>query len=835
VLAATVASGAPPRDAPSAGDLSTPLTGTGELLGTPAYMAPEQLAGKPADARSDQFAFCVTAWEAFTGERPFRGRTFDELVASVERGDPGPGERVPRRLRPLILRGLARDPAARWPSMERLLAEIDRAWRRPRRLAIAGGALAAVAALAVAFVIASRQPATTIPGCSESSAELAAAWSPANRARFETAVTDEKKRTKIVRYFERWSADWRELHAANCAAPQAPEFAARHECLLAIRDEIAVANSIEGDVIEAVFSDSGNLRYMPDPDVCRRAPRAAAPPPAAPAVRDRVNALRVAMLETGFRPGYDAKATLEAARATGYGPVVAEAMFVDVTREFALAKTAVARGIACARFSTVEAQAEASGHERMLVEALLRHHRCAGQLDRDAEARILLDRLDTTGRRGATRYQLAEILRHVFVQAAGTGRLNAGVAVAREAAALYAELEEPRWVVVMNSLEVTPLLDRHRGDDLQRAEALLRAVLASELPLDDTEAELHEVLWYLGRADEAPPVPPDPDLGDIQDPIEITVRVVDGSGPVGGAAVAAGTYLHADSTRLAMPEIAPAVTGVTAPDGVARLRAPRRGVIVARVGARVGAVAVPARPGVVAIQLVAAAAVAGEVGGLREFPEIDPTDRAGRARYHELPRVGIAAQVGGRTVVWLAPVDASGRWRLPAVVLPGAHQVVLQVGSQGDDEYVVQAPIELHAGDNAAPRLVLPEEQRLVDLVLRPAVAGDALAFPASGAVPATWAQLEAALVAAPLVSAAEASPGDVSEGALATDAVAQLAIGGDGPVVVCMLRDVELSVRVPVWRVVRDVATPPPWCQRVDPDPAAITRLVVDPTKPPP
>lgn len=99
----------------------------GRRVGTPAYMSPEQHAGREANARSDQFSFCVALYEALHGSRPFKGDSIQELGHSVLRGAPAPPrDGTPAWLRRLVTRGLAVEPAARWPSMRALLAEIDR-------------------------------------------------------------------------------------------------------------------------------------------------------------------------------------------------------------------------------------------------------------------------------------------------------------------------------------------------------------------------------------------------------------------------------------------------------------------------------------------------------------------------------------------------------------------------------------------------------------------------------------------------------------------------------------------------------------------------------------
>jgi len=95
---------------------ATAITRTGELLGTPQYLAPEQMSGDIVDERADVYALGVILYEMLTGARPTGGRTPSEIVARRLRVDPRPPSRlVPLApaLSALVMRALARDPARR--------------------------------------------------------------------------------------------------------------------------------------------------------------------------------------------------------------------------------------------------------------------------------------------------------------------------------------------------------------------------------------------------------------------------------------------------------------------------------------------------------------------------------------------------------------------------------------------------------------------------------------------------------------------------------------------------------------------------------------------------
>lgn len=128
------------------------LTRTGMLVGTPVYMAPEQFGGGNIDSRSDQWAFCVSLFEALCGQRPFSGATWDELSANVCAGRiAGGGARPAPALERIVRRGLSVRPGDRHATMDELLAELGRDRGRPwRRAALACGAVAAAFSIGLA-------------------------------------------------------------------------------------------------------------------------------------------------------------------------------------------------------------------------------------------------------------------------------------------------------------------------------------------------------------------------------------------------------------------------------------------------------------------------------------------------------------------------------------------------------------------------------------------------------------------------------------------------------------------------------------------------------------
>ena len=144
---------------PLGGDLPLTTTVEGTIVGTPAYMAPEQATGGSAEPRTDLYAVGVVLYELLAGHPPFQAPAFGQLVAQVLTAPPPQlpthtlaGDRIPSAVGAVVRRALAKDPADRFESLDALSTALEAAERKidppaRRRWAVATAALVAVVGL----------------------------------------------------------------------------------------------------------------------------------------------------------------------------------------------------------------------------------------------------------------------------------------------------------------------------------------------------------------------------------------------------------------------------------------------------------------------------------------------------------------------------------------------------------------------------------------------------------------------------------------------------------------------------------------------------------------
>jgi serine/threonine protein kinase len=146
--------------------LSSSLTATGTVLGTPRYMPPEQLTGPDIDARADQFSFCVALYEALYGAHPLVGNTSVAMLDKSTPAIPPPdGTKVPASIGRAIMRGLERDRSKRFPMISQLMAELIPPAPKftPRVAAFAASTMVILLAGAVVFAMRKDPPPPTPP------------------------------------------------------------------------------------------------------------------------------------------------------------------------------------------------------------------------------------------------------------------------------------------------------------------------------------------------------------------------------------------------------------------------------------------------------------------------------------------------------------------------------------------------------------------------------------------------------------------------------------------------------------------------------------------------
>ncbi|MGH9888302.1 MAG: serine/threonine-protein kinase, partial [bacterium] len=198
----------------------TRLTRTGTVMGTPRFMAPEQIRGEMPDHRSDQFSFCVALYHALYDAFPFHGEDPKDLLASIESGVGGleHSAGLGARLRKALCRGLSVEPSQRYAHMGELLGELE-SILRCRRGWIAGAVL--LLALGAGFyILAPRQD----DPCAHAGEGMETSWSFKRQLTTQVAFA----RTLMPYAWTTWKATrqrlddyssrWRSAAKASCRA-----------------------------------------------------------------------------------------------------------------------------------------------------------------------------------------------------------------------------------------------------------------------------------------------------------------------------------------------------------------------------------------------------------------------------------------------------------------------------------------------------------------------------------------------------------------------------------------------------------------------------------------
>jgi tetratricopeptide (TPR) repeat protein/predicted Ser/Thr protein kinase len=326
--------------------LSTELTRTDAVIGTPAYMSPEQLLGGSTDARTDQFCLCLTAWEALYGQRAFTGEPFSELARRVIRGTltpPPAGAEIPAWLRRVLERGLRSGAGERFPDTPALLAALRADPTRRQRMV--AGATALAVALVGGFGARHYAIAQQEAGCAAEGASVAAVWNEDAAARLRegliatgvpyAATTAEK----VIPYFAAQAEAWQAARTEACLDARVREtlrpelFEQAAWCLDERRMELEalvaeLSRATANSVVKAVPAAAGLSSLAPCRDASRLARLPALPHDrrGVQAVRGQLSRAEALQAAGSYDDGLTAaRVALTAAESLGWPPLVVAA------------------------------------------------------------------------------------------------------------------------------------------------------------------------------------------------------------------------------------------------------------------------------------------------------------------------------------------------------------------------------------------------------------------------------------------------------------------------------------------------------------------------------
>jgi len=333
----------------------TRMTRAGTVAGTPGYLAPEQYEGKDADARSDQFCFCVALYEALYGTHPFGDVASTELADRVIAGriEAIPhNQRVPARIRRLLVRGLSPAPNDRYASLDALLVQLARARTSSRRRIVALAAGIAIVTTA-ALLYRAQSPKQLCGGAEQ---QLTGIWDAPRKQIIHAAFTktnrsfSEDAWARIESTLDSHARAWIDGYGAACEATRVHGVQSeavldrRMKCLDQRLRELRALTDVyehaDADVVEQAVYAAGTLGRI---DACAdlQLLSAQVQPPSRPETRKAVEAVRGRLAEANMllAAGKVSDATQRAqhaaadAHALGYEPLEAEALYARGTIE----------------------------------------------------------------------------------------------------------------------------------------------------------------------------------------------------------------------------------------------------------------------------------------------------------------------------------------------------------------------------------------------------------------------------------------------------------------------------------------------------------------------
>ena len=701
--------GGTPTETGASGSLAG-ITVTGALLGTPAYMAPEQWTGGAITPATDQFAYCIALWEALAGERPYRGETLEELRLQIVRGPAAlETSRLPRRVRPILRRGLDPVPGRRWPSMDALLGELARAKRRPWvASAIAGGTLAA----AVVLFVATRPGSAAAPACEPPARDVTTVWSPAIAADLRTKTSGAH-----VAVLESAYRGWQAARSMACSAPPQVE-QAQLQCLDGV---LARFDALRQGYARVPAAAAGDLQgELIDPEICLRPAASDVPRLMLKPTTDVIAAYELYGRSETEHPPSDAELTAQSSR-----PSVDPCARVIATLAFKAASEDMSRARALVNdaMSTVDQ----CGDDRLRADLLIQaapyqwelpiigpRGEAATRQAQVAASRVMQPEVEAA--LAALNIEIAqqqhdhwdEAFRAVELQIAGYG-------------ARGLPAQQTRAVITRNTLRIERALPADLEAVIADAQTWRPIATANHKPAfaDQLAHQAALARFWLGDVPAAhaelmrlsqmrPGVEP---TGKTR---EIDGEVVDARGrPVAGATVAASSKLSADSIGIGVP-LSDEELRVTTTDANGRFvisdfsDAVQQGAIAAQLGDR------RSRPAVCANHVRLVLEPTRRVSGKVELGEVPPT------------RVAVGGEVVGDPTGrfnLVAPVAADGSFVLDGSPMDALRVSVTVRDGEGRGIRIEYQTLPASPAPSANLRLALPSSTRILDVIVRSTVA----------------------------------------------------------------------------------------------------------------